>query len=81
MKKIETKNGHHRRNIVIIVFFAVSLGLFCNLIGNLVSTTLTHALKDKENGVELNLLIQTSIAMALFLAAIVLAIMYKTKVV
>ena len=76
-----SSSSRHHRRIAIIVVFAVVVGVFCNIVGNLITRASDHAFRNRRDSVAATLSAQAAVAVALLIVAGVLAIMYKTDVV
>ncbi len=72
------------RNIILIVIFAVCLGTFCNLLGNMTMLVVMRQASDDKNRPRTAwkaIAIQGTIAFVLLAVTIVMAAAYKTNVV
>jgi O-antigen/teichoic acid export membrane protein len=75
-----------QRNIGVIALFAVAIGIFCNIVGNLTTQAVTRSVKNcervkRQDVVWVSVSIQASIALGVLLVAIGIAGFYQTDAV
>jgi hypothetical protein len=81
---MESRSKHFledHRNIVVIIIFAIAVGTFCNILGNILTQSVNKSTEFAKNGHLVSIAVQFAIAAFFLMIAIGMAYVYRTNVV